>query len=46
MRRKLTGLAIGLYIFNTLPIGERADALRFSPAAWPKRLRGAFMAFR
>lgn len=27
VRRKLTGLAIGLYTFNALPIGERADAL-------------------
>ena len=25
---------------------DRADALRFSPAAWPKRLRGAFVDFR
>lgn len=25
---------------------ERTDALRFSPAAWPKRLRGAFVALR
>jgi len=25
---------------------ERTDALRFSPAAWPKRLRGSFVDFR